>query len=342
MRYLLLIPLFFILAIVHVQGQEAIDSTPYLIEYDTQGNFWTIDTASAQKHLFFEFHSSLGYVKYADIDIHNQQLYILDAENLDATLGDTTLVQVDLQTLTPKIVLERPNILYFQLSPNKQQAIITGFPPDFETVRHQMIADVGFCILVFSRGRCEPSSQEINVYSADARWISDKWIRTMPYGTGSSYLMNIETGQQFELPFVPSTHILHPFVPNRLILHDSKNEQNYLLNLDNFDIEPYRFSSLVASAPDDTSWVKFSPNRRLTLMFDEIFTITDYITGEVITELGDIYNPQWLSNSEIVAFRSDSAATRELVIFNIELDSTVVVPIEAEERIIVIPNGETS
>jgi hypothetical protein len=243
------------------------------------------------------------------------------------------LIQIDTRTKEERTLFEYPGLFTIvAISPNGQKIILDYF------------AEGGyypvFCVFDITQEDCKHS--EFSLDWRQTHWINDSQFVAIAAGSIELYLVDATT-LATERIYLPAPIYAFDLLQSRQVLtfkgHGNRPAMFYTIGLDTqqYQFLPY---STISNYYALLNELQLSPNEKY-LLYDhsENYVVIDFISGETIGEIDEVFSAEWLPDSQgIIFMRCPDGNCGEVSLFDLtsrsldvlyrddELESVIVVP----------------
>jgi len=305
-----------------------------IVSRNLQGDVWMIDPQTYESSLILDFTPDLEQVLNLEIDTATQQAYILEGMGNGIIMpGESRLVELDLSTNEKEIIFQGRSFFDMKLSPNKQYAVLSHFPPEVDSpegLQRQLL-----CILDLASKECT----ELNLAgSFGAIWVGDEAF-IITDNSENSYFVKRHTLEYMKLPIVLIDAVSIPSKQNDLLVSRGSGGFGLLtLNLQTLDTSVYDTEGEYDPIHSSFTSLQFSPDGKFLLFKNhQKHIVVDFEMGKVIAELESLDNPLWSSDSKsLIATRYPTPGEYPLEAVRYDLSTDEIQVITSFDELVVL------
>jgi hypothetical protein len=242
------------------------------------------------------------------------------------------LIQIDTRTKEKRTLFEYPGLFTIvAISPNGQKIILDYFVED----AYYPI----FCVFDIIQEDCEHS--EFSLDWRHTHWINDSQFLTIAE-SAELYLVDAATLATERIYLPAPIHAFDLLRSRQVLTFEKQGNRPATFYTIGLDTQQYQFLpySTISNYYAFLSELQLSPNEKYLLYgHSENYVVIDFISGEMIGEIDEVFSAEWLPDSQGIIFvRGPDGNRSEVSLFDLtsrsldvlyrddELESVIVVP----------------
>jgi hypothetical protein len=252
------------------------------------------------------------------------------------------IIRHNFNTQRSEVIYQGHNLYNFTLLPDGERIVVVFAPHEIHLQTDlRSYSPRLLCLLIIEEQQCReidlPIDQYRVMWSDSERLLVHGWLENDWFSVDLDML----TPEPFPVQVAVSvTADFDPTADELFVVQETGQIFGYI-NTTTGRFRRYEFNIDLLESPATVGAMKFSPNRQY-LLFQYGYThhILEMASGEIIANLDDLQNPEWLSDNQIIAryFARSGFFPQELVLLDVEGNVTESIASFEEEVWVKVPS----